>query len=113
MTTFTPPVEPSYGSPKTVEFSFKEAQFGDGYRQRAGDGINTESQNWDLRWNNISNADADTIETFLKARAGTEAFEWTTPYSEVKNFFASSFRRTPNGFGTSNLSVTFEESHNN
>ena len=50
--------------------------FGSGYSQRTTFGINQNPKQWELTFN-VSETDADTIEDFLDARAGVEAFEWT------------------------------------
>ena len=78
MATF-PSVTPSYGAQKSSAPVTRIAKFGDGYEQRTTFGINQNPKQWDLTWNNISEANADTIETFLNARAGAESFDWTPP----------------------------------
>lgn len=78
MATF-PSVTPSYGAQKSSSPVTRIAKFGDGYEQRTTFGINQNPKQWDLTWNNISEANADTIETFLNARAGAESFDWTPP----------------------------------
>ncbi|NOK93697.1 phage tail protein, partial [Escherichia coli] len=42
--TWSPRVNPQ----QTVNFRVRKAQFGDGYTQVSGDGINTRSQDWEL-----------------------------------------------------------------
>ncbi|MBL1759211.1 phage tail protein, partial [Klebsiella pneumoniae] len=42
--TWSPRVNPQ----QTVNFRVRKAQFGDGYAQVCGDGINTRSQDWEL-----------------------------------------------------------------
>ena len=87
MATF-PSVTPTYGAQKSSAPNFRIARFGDGYEQRTTFGLNQNPKQWDLTWN-VSETDADTIETFLDARAADGAsFEWTplgesTEYSWV------------------------------
>ena len=82
MQTFTPPVNPSPDLGYSVEPRVLVAGFGDGYRQRAGDGLNTMRRRYEsLRWENVSPAEADAITGFFEARAGVEAFFWTPPGS--------------------------------
>ena len=78
MATF-PSVELSYGIQKSNRPNLRTAKFGDGYEQRVTFGINQNPKEWSLVWNNITETDSDTIENFLNARAGVEAFEWTPP----------------------------------
>jgi phage-related protein len=80
MATF-PAITPSYGAQKTSQPKVRNVQFGDGYSQRLRYGLNQDPKQWDLTWQNITEANADTIETFLEARAGAEAFDWTPPDS--------------------------------
>lgn len=55
------------------------AKFGDGYEQRAGDGINNRPQVWTVHFNNRSLAQANAIIAFLRARNGASSFTWTPP----------------------------------
>lgn len=77
MATF-PAIIPTYGAQKTSAPAVRTVRFGDGYEQRLTFGVNQNPKQWDLTWN-ISETDADTIETFLDARAGQENFDWTPP----------------------------------
>jgi phage-related protein len=80
MPTFTPPINPSYdSSSKEVRFRIKASEFGDGYRQRSGDGLNARGENVTLAWDHIDTTDADAITAFLDARGGWEAFDYTLP----------------------------------
>jgi phage-related protein len=56
-----------------------ETKFGDGYRQRAADGINNVEQSWSLTWEHLTETEKETIEAFLLARGGWESFDWTPP----------------------------------
>lgn len=77
-----------------------ECQFGDGYSQRQAVGINSQSADWSLTFENRSTTDADAIDAFLTARGGHESFDWTPPdglagkyvcksgkWSKVRNFY--------------------------
>ena len=76
MATF-PSVTPTYGAQKSSAPNVRIARFGDGYEQRTTFGLNQNPKQWDLTWN-VSETDADTIETFLDARAADSAsFDWT------------------------------------
>lgn len=94
--TFAPPVSPSVNSQKSVQPRVLKAAFGDGYAQRAADGLNSRPAAWDLRWDALCTADADTIEAFLVARGGFEAF-WWTPLDTTSplTFVAESWTRAP------------------
>jgi phage-related protein len=77
MATF-PSIAPTYGAQKTSQPKVTKVQYGDGYEMRAVFGLNQNPKSWSLTWE-ISEANADTIETFLDARAGQESFDWTAP----------------------------------
>lgn len=75
-----PDITPAYGAEKRSSPAVRRIQFGDGYEQRLRYGLNQNPKVWSLTWNNITEADADTIEAFLDARADDgESFEWPPP----------------------------------
>lgn len=81
MATF-PDIAASYGAQKSSAPRARTVQFGDGYQQRLLYGIpsHMNPKEWQLTWDNITEANADTIETFLDARAEDSAsFDWTPP----------------------------------
>ena len=86
MATF-PSYDPLVGASKRSQPSVRNVQFGDGYQQRLLYGIpsHMNPKEWTLTWN-VSEADADTIETFLDARAEDAAsFDWS-PLDETDTY---------------------------
>lgn len=81
MATF-PNYAPLYGASKTSQPAVRRVQFGDGYSQRLVFGLNQDPKEWTLEFN-VTEAEADEIETFLEARAGAESFDWTPPDSNT------------------------------
>ena len=80
MATF-PNIAPTYGASQQNSPRTTTVQFGDGYQQRliVGMAKNQNPKSWNLRWE-VSESDADTIETFLNDRATDSAsFDWTPP----------------------------------
>lgn len=57
----------------------KVAQFGDGYEQRAPDGINALARNWTLTFEPMTKAQRNILRDFCRARKGSEPFYWDTP----------------------------------
>ena len=55
------------------------AQFGDGYEQRLGDGINSVLRVWNLQWNNISLTNGYALDTLFKNNKGVSLIQWTQP----------------------------------
>lgn len=89
------------------------AQFGDGYAQMAGDGINNTKQSWPLMFRGRAAA-VTPIKAFLERHAGYRAFLWTPPFGMQGYYVAQEgFRLQPHGgAGQSKsytLSVTFKE----
>ncbi len=78
MATF-PSITPTYGLQKRSSPVVRTVRFGDGYEQRTSLGLNQNPKVYNLTFN-VSEADADTIETFLDARAADNAsFDFTPP----------------------------------
>ena len=78
MATF-PSINPTYtGLNKRSRPSVRTVQFGDGFSQRITYGLNQDPKQWSLTFE-VSETDADTIETFLEARGGSESFDWSPP----------------------------------
>ena len=83
MATF-PSVTQGYGATKSSSPKIRAAEFNDGYMHRIKFGMNIDPKTWNLSWRNISETNADSIETFLEARADDGAsFDWTPPGSSV------------------------------
>ena len=66
------------GTNGTTKFRLLTAQFGDGYAQTAGDGINNVIQSWPLTFAGQP-ADMMNILAFLTATQGWQGFYWTPP----------------------------------
>ena len=78
MATF-PSITPTYGLQKSSAPVVQKVQFGDGYEARLTYGINQNPKVFNLTFE-VSETDADTIETFLDARAADNAnFDFTPP----------------------------------
>jgi phage-related protein len=56
-------------------------RYGDGYEERAADGLNPKPQRWTLAFRGIERGVADAIVAFFRARVdpvtGLEPFDWT------------------------------------
>ena len=78
MATF-PSINPTYGLQKSSAPNVRTVRFGDGFEKRLSYGINQNPKTYNLTFE-VSETDADTIETFLDARAAdNEAFDFTPP----------------------------------
>ena len=74
-----PSITPTYGVQKSSSPNFRTQRFGDGYEARLTFGLNQNPKTYNLTFE-VSEADSDTIETFLDARAADNAsFDFTPP----------------------------------
>ena len=110
MATF-PSIEPSYGFTKSQKPLKQVVKLGDGYEQRLKVGLNQNPFKLSVAFNNITETDADTIETFLTARADdNDSFDFTAPGETTsKKYICDSHRkiiRTPN---RGNITCEFRE----
>jgi len=110
MATF-PAITASYGATKASAPILRRVQFGDGYEQRLRFGLNQNPKEWSLTWNNITEANADTIETFLNARADDgESFDWTPPdESTAYKWVCESWQKTIHYVGRATITATFRQ----
>lgn len=76
--TFCPRVNPEGAFTQRT----RSIQFGDGYTQRAGDGINGESQSWPLTFVG-DDAHIQPIIAFLRRHKGYMSFRWVNPLADL------------------------------
>lgn len=94
---------PQGGAEAQVSHRTLTAQFGDGYTQRAGDGINTRKEVWPLTF--IGRKDEiQLIADFFDEHAGYKAFRW-----RGKTFVAPQGYAKREGARVWTLRVTIEE----
>ena len=109
MATF-PSITPSYGFTKNSAPIVNRAQYGSGYSQRTVFGINQDLKTLNLQWNNITEANSDTIETFLEARGGSESFDYTaTGESSSSKYICTTWSKQINYTGRATITATFEQ----
>jgi phage-related protein len=109
MATF-PAITPAYGASKSSAPKVRKTQFGDGYEQRITFGLNQNPKTWDLTWQNITEANSDTIETFLDARAADGAsFDWTPPGESSAKWVCETWQKTIPYTGRATITATFRQ----
>lgn len=106
MATFT--YIPSYSVELEVTPRVRVAKFGDGYEQRTADGLNTLPRRWSLRFVR-HDSDLDAVESFLVARGGVEAFDWTPPKGAAGKWVCREWRRSLTQPNYGEITCTFEE----
>ena len=110
MPTF-PSIEADFGATKTSSPIVRSAKFGDGYEQRIKFGINQDSKEWRLRFVNITEANSDTIETFLEARAADGvAFDWSPPDdTSTYKWVCANWSKSLPSAGLATIDATFRQ----
>ena len=110
MATF-PSIEASYGLSKKSAPKIRRTKFGDGYEQRIKYGLNQNPKTWNPVWKNCTEAQSDTIETFLDARASdADSFTWTPPNeASSSKYICLSWSKKMNYPGYATITATFEE----
>lgn len=99
---------PVPGASVDYEYSTRAAQFGDGYEQESGSGINNERQVWSLTFDGNKQR-TDAILDFIRKHKGYKYFLWTPPDSlEQIKVKAVSPRKVVDG-GFSTITVTFRQ----
>ena len=61
-------------------------QYGDGYIQRASDGINTQKEMWDILYDNLTNAELATLQSFFDTVEMFGVIEWAPPGESEKKW---------------------------
>ena len=113
MATFPSSPQPSYGLSKKSAPKTRTVRFAEGYEHRILFGL-AQNQNpkiYDLSWNNITETESDTLETFLDARANDSAsFTYTPPNeSSSSQYVCESWTKTINYPNLASIKATFRE----
>jgi len=104
-----PNITYDYGIQLSVKPRVLMAELGDGYQQRAADGINTMRESWNLTWKNRLNADIKTLTDFFELNSGFISFEWTAPYKTEKKYICSDWSVNNDNPLTSSLTASFQQ----
>jgi phage-related protein len=88
-----------------------ETAFGDGYAQRAPDGLNANPQTWKMRFARCENAKANQIIAFFRAQGGHTAFDWTPLWATapIKVICPTWSRSQPDEWELSDITATFKQ----
>ena len=110
MATF-PDIKPTYGTRKNNASVNRVIRFADGFEQRIVFGL-AQNQNpkvYNFTFN-VSETDADTIETFLDARANDQdSFDYTPQGESQKKFVCESWTKSIPYNDRATITATFRE----
>jgi phage-related protein len=103
--------KPSYNPNIRTEPTIKVIKFGDGYEQRAPDGISNDLLQIDYVFENRNLAEATAIAHFLRTRGAWESFLHTppAPYDESKLFVCRAWDFVPVFIDNFRITAKFEE----
>lgn len=99
---------PDYAAAVDESPRILKSTLGDGYVQRAQDGINVNLKVWTVSFFRPYTEVSD-IRTFLKAHGGTTSFDWLDPDGEDLKYVCEKWNRKFDAYGGGTLSATFEE----
>lgn len=88
-----------------------ENEFGDGYTQAGGTGINAKSQSWNLTVSGllVDGDDFKGARDFLDRHEGYRSFMWTPPCGIAGRYRANGYKIATLGAGLFALTVTFKQ----
>ena len=109
MATF-PSITPTYGVQKRSAPNVRKVRYGDGFESRFTMGLNQDPKTYNLTFQ-VSETDADTIETFLDARAADFAsFDFTPPgESSSSKFVCDTWSKSIPYLNRATIQATFRE----
>lgn len=70
---------PDWGLSQGGQFRVRSVGFGDGYEQRAPDGLNSVRRAWKVKWTLLSREQRNLIYDFLVEKKGVHPFIWEVP----------------------------------
>jgi len=104
-------IKPTYGQQKRSAPNTRTVRFADGYEHRILFGL-AQHQNpkfFNLTFN-VSETQADQIENFLDARAGTESFDFTPPgEASSSKFVCETWNKSIPYLNRATIQATFRE----
>ena len=103
-------ITPTYGVQKRSNPVVRTVRFGDGFEKRLTYGLNQNPKIFQLTYE-VSETDADTIETFLDARAADNAsFDFTPPgEASSSKFVCESWSKSIPFLNRATINVTFRQ----
>jgi len=109
MATF-PSITPTYGVQKRSAPNVRTVRYGDGFESRFTMGLNQDPKTYNLTFQ-VSETDADTIETFLDARAADFAsFDFTPPgEGSSSKFVCETWSKSIPYLNRATIQATFRE----
>ncbi len=105
--TFNPAIPPQEEPQGEVMLRVRKTQFGDGYSQVGGDGLNPKVQNWPLVFRGTT-AEITPIRDFMDAHIGI-SFYWTPPLGVQGRYACFGYQLIPAVNNNYQLNVKLEQ----
>ena len=100
---------PDYAAQSTHTPRVFGVQFGDGYFQRAPNGLNTDLPSWTLTWTTDATT-AAAIVAFFKTQAGVTAFLWQGPEDAAQTLWiCQTFGSEPVSYNNTVVTATLQQ----
>ena len=106
---------PNYSTTADINQRKVEMSFGDGYTQRMRDGINTNPLNFNLVFDNRSDAEAAAILHFIEQKGGVDNFVYNSPTIFNKTglkYVAVDPKWSSSSYNLNNVTVTLKRDYN-
>ena len=100
--------QPSYGMQQISQPKVLRSTYGDGYEQRANDGLNSNLPTLELMFVR-ENADAFAIEDFFKLKNGVTSFTWTPSGESELRVVCERWVRVRISHGIHQISASFRK----
>lgn len=102
---------PAQGAKARITPVIRQAGFGDGYKQRQAEGINSFTEEWDLDFPLRETAVADAILAFFVAAGGVDSFEWTNPDGVTAKYVCKTWDHAVLNANRKSVTATFERTY--
>ena len=87
----------------------RSVKFGEGYEQRALDGLNPDMRKRSLSFTGRSAAEAAAILAFLEAQGGVTSFTYTHPGDSARTYKCASWSETDTGYLLKAITADFQQ----
>jgi phage-related protein len=103
---------PDWGLSVEPDASITTVTLGDGYEVRQATGINHLKDSWSPQWTSITDSQALSTYSWLRARLKLRAFLWVDPEGVAKQVVCTSVRITYNQYNDMGVAATFKQDFN-
>jgi len=104
------PIQPDYSSPVKFTPKVLAAGFGDGYTQRAANGLNALVESWDLSYQDLTDDEVGVLLAFFAGLGGVDNFTWQSKYASVpKKYVCGQWDAVPVGDDSNSFSASIFE----